>query len=148
MALNIQGSMQFGPSTLAVPEQLSNGGGENVGYSPAESGTDFWALCTTTSATLWPLAKPLLNAGHTYCMSPDFNCSWYIKQCLFAFYLERANSMATNRFGYIIMFDKNVYVWIQFMLIMGVIEDKSWGGGGSALVQEMALWSRDAYMCQ
>ena len=43
------------------------------------------------------------------------------------------------------------------MLIMGVIEDKSWGGGGeSALVQEMvwhpagtqALWSRDAYMCQ
>ena len=45
---------QLGPSTLAVPEQLSNGGGKNVGYSSAESGTDFWALCTT-SATLWPL---------------------------------------------------------------------------------------------
>ena len=35
--------------------------------------------------------------------------------------------MATNRFADIIMFDKNAYVWIQFMLIMGVIEDKSWG---------------------
>ena len=45
---------QLGPSALAVPEQLSNGGGKNVGHSPAESGTDFWALCTT-SATLWPL---------------------------------------------------------------------------------------------
>ena len=45
---------QLGPSTLAVPEQLSNGGGKNVGHSPAESGTDFWALCTT-SAILWPL---------------------------------------------------------------------------------------------
>ena len=45
---------QLEPSTLAVPEQLSNGGGKNVGHSPAESGTDFWALCTT-SATLWPL---------------------------------------------------------------------------------------------
>ena len=45
---------QLGPSTLAVPEQLSNGGGKNVGHSPAKSGTDFWALCTT-SATLWPL---------------------------------------------------------------------------------------------
>ena len=43
-----------GPSALAVPEQLSNGGGKNVGHSPAESGTDFWDLCTT-SATLWPL---------------------------------------------------------------------------------------------
>ena len=45
---------QLGPSALAVPEQLSNGGGKNVGHSPAEPGTDFWALCTT-SATLWPL---------------------------------------------------------------------------------------------
>ena len=42
---------QLGPSTLAVPEQLSNGGGENVGHSPAESGTDFCA----------PLAPP---CGH------------------------------------------------------------------------------------
>ena len=32
---------KLGPSTLAVPEQLSNGGGKNVGHSPAESGTDF-----------------------------------------------------------------------------------------------------------
>ena len=48
------GLLQLGPSTLAVAEQLSNGGGKNVGHSPAESGTDFWALCTT-SATLWPL---------------------------------------------------------------------------------------------
>ena len=32
---------ELGPSTLAVPEQLSNGGGKNVGHSPAESGTDF-----------------------------------------------------------------------------------------------------------
>ena len=46
--------INLGPSTLAVPEQLSNGGGKNVGHSPAESGTDIWALCTT-SATLWPL---------------------------------------------------------------------------------------------
>ena len=45
---------ELGPSALAVPGQLSNGGGKNVGHSPAESGTDFWALCTT-SATLWPL---------------------------------------------------------------------------------------------
>ena len=45
---------ELGPSTLAVPEQLSNGGGKNVGHSPAESGTDFWTLCTI-SATLWPL---------------------------------------------------------------------------------------------
>ena len=45
---------QLGPSALAFPEQLSNGGGKNVGHSPAESGTDFWALCNT-SATLWPL---------------------------------------------------------------------------------------------
>ena len=35
-----------------VPEQLSNGGGENVGHSPAESGTDF---CEPPA----PLAKPL-----------------------------------------------------------------------------------------
>ena len=83
-------------------------------------------MCTT-SATLWPLAKPLLNAGHTYCMSPVSECSWYIKQCLLAFYLERVNSMATNRFADLTMFDKNAYVWIQLMLIMGVIEDKSWG---------------------
>ena len=34
---------ELGPSTLAVPEQLSNDGDENVGHSPAESGTDFWA---------------------------------------------------------------------------------------------------------
>ena len=34
---------QLGLSALAVPEQLSNGGGENVGHSPAESGTDFCA---------------------------------------------------------------------------------------------------------
>ena len=47
-------SQELGPSALAAPEQLSNGGGKNVGHSPAESGTDFWALCTT-SATLWPL---------------------------------------------------------------------------------------------
>ena len=106
MMLHNNKSSQFGPSTLAVPEQLSNGGGENVGHSPTESGTDFWALCTT-SATLWPLAKPLLNTGHTYCMSPVFDCSWYIKHCLLAFYLERVNSMATNRFADIIMFDKN-----------------------------------------
>ena len=33
----------MGPSTLAVLEQLSNGGDENVGHSPAESGTDFLA---------------------------------------------------------------------------------------------------------
>ena len=51
---DLEGQGQLGPSTLAVPEQLSNGGGKNVGHSPAESGTDFWALCTT-SATLWPL---------------------------------------------------------------------------------------------
>ena len=38
------GLLQLGPSTLAVAEQLSNGGGKNVGHSPAESGTDFWAL--------------------------------------------------------------------------------------------------------
>ena len=31
----------IGTSTLAVPEQLSNGGGKKVGHSPAESGTDF-----------------------------------------------------------------------------------------------------------
>ena len=49
-----QFDQQLGPSALAVPGQLSNGGGKNVGHSPAESGTDFWALCTT-SATLWPL---------------------------------------------------------------------------------------------
>ena len=42
---------QLGPSTLAVPAELSNGGGENVGHSPAESGTDFCA----------PLAPP---CGH------------------------------------------------------------------------------------
>ena len=29
--------------------------------------------------------------------------------------------MATNRFAVITMFDKNAQVWIQFMLIMGVI---------------------------
>ena len=46
--------IQLGPSTVAVPEQLYNGGCKNVGHSQAESGTDFWALCTT-SATLWPL---------------------------------------------------------------------------------------------
>ena len=55
-------------SNKVAPEQLSSGGGENVGHSPAESGTVFWALCTT-SATLWPLvAKPLLHARHTYCI--------------------------------------------------------------------------------
>ena len=32
----------LGPSTLAVLEQLANGGDENVGHSSAESGTDFW----------------------------------------------------------------------------------------------------------
>ena len=32
---------QLGPSTSAVPGQLSNGGGKNVAHSPAESGTDF-----------------------------------------------------------------------------------------------------------
>ena len=32
---------ELGASTLAVPEQLSNGGGKNVGHSPIESGTDF-----------------------------------------------------------------------------------------------------------
>ena len=69
------------------------------GIDEAESGT-------TSSAALWPQAKPLLNVGHTYCMSPVFDCSWYIKQCLFAFYLERVNSMATTRFADIIMFDK------------------------------------------
>ena len=42
---------KLGPSTLAVPVQLSTGGGENVGHSPAESGTDFCA----------PLAPP---CGH------------------------------------------------------------------------------------
>ena len=42
---------RFQSSTLAVPEQLSNGGGENVGHSLAESGTDFCA----------PLAPP---CGH------------------------------------------------------------------------------------
>ena len=31
---------ELGPSTLAVPDQLYNGGGKNVGHSPAESGTD------------------------------------------------------------------------------------------------------------
>ena len=34
---------QLGPSTLAVPDQLSNGGDKNMGHSPAQSGTDFWA---------------------------------------------------------------------------------------------------------
>ena len=48
--------IQLGPSTLAVPEQLSNGGGKNVVHSPAEWGADFSALCTT-SATLWPLQQ-------------------------------------------------------------------------------------------
>ena len=43
------GNAQLGPSALAVPELLSNGGGKNVGHSPAESGTDFWALCTTSA---------------------------------------------------------------------------------------------------
>ena len=58
-----------------------------------------------------PLAPP---CGHyskatsqCWSMSPVFDCSWYIKQCLFAFYLERINSVATNRFPGIIMFDKN-----------------------------------------
>ena len=60
---DVKDIIEFGTSTFAVPEQLSNGGGKNVGHSPAESGTDFWVLCDTTSATLWPLAKPLLNAG-------------------------------------------------------------------------------------
>ena len=98
---------EFWPSTLAVPRQLSNGAGENVGHSLADSGTDFWALFTA-SATLWLLAKSLLkkNAGHTYCRSPVFDCSWYIKQCLFAFYLEMVNSMATSWFADFIMFHK------------------------------------------
>ena len=47
----LPGQEQLGPSTLAVPQQLSNGGGENVGHSLAESGTDFCA----------PLAPP---SGH------------------------------------------------------------------------------------
>ena len=33
--------IQLGPSALAPPELLSTGGDENVGHSPAESGTDF-----------------------------------------------------------------------------------------------------------
>ena len=36
----------------------------NVGRSPGESGIVFWAL-HIRDATLWPLAKPLLQVGHT-----------------------------------------------------------------------------------
>ena len=48
---HLERKSELGPSTLAVPEQLSNGGGENVVHSTAELGTDFCA----------PLAPP---CGH------------------------------------------------------------------------------------
>ena len=75
---------EFRPSTLAAPEQLFNGGGENMGHPPAESCRVFWAL-GTTSATLWKLiAKPLLHASHTYWIF-EWNCDqshFHSRKCI------------------------------------------------------------------